>query len=156
MSLKETITGLIEQEIHGSEYFIVQVNANAAESSIKIYIDGDKGVDIGYCARLSRRISAQLDEMEIEHDRFRYEISSPGADKPLLMPRQYNKHLGRELEVELNSGESSSGVLSEISEQSLSLEVLADPKKKQIEKRKIAFGDIKQSTVQISFKSKKA
>ncbi len=155
MSLKETITQLIEEEINGSEYFIVQTQSNANESSVKVYIDGDAGVDIGYCARLSRRVSAQLDEMETEQERFRFEISSPGADNPLLLSRQYSKHLGRDLEVELNNGEKHLGKLTQLDKNTLDLEIIEDPKKKLIRTEQISFDDIRQSVVQISFKSKK-
>ena len=156
LSLTQTILQLIEEEIRDTAYFVVSHQSNANESSIKIYVDGDQGMDIGYCARLSRRVSAQLDEMDTGEARFRFEISSPGADKPLLMPRQYGKHIGRQLLVETNNGQSILGKLQAVNEEDIALEVRPDPKKPKKEEKQIAFGDIKQSTVQISFKSKKA
>lgn len=155
MGILAHIKSLVEAEIEGSEYFLVDVKSNQNETSIQIYLDGDNGVEIGYCARLSRRLSAQIDEMEEDFGAFRFEISSPGADKPLKDLRQYPKHVGRTLEVKLKDGEPWQGELLAIEGEILTFDKVVDQKKKLTEKTTINFKDIEESMVIISFNSKK-
>lgn len=143
---------MIEEEIKDTDLFMVGVKSNEAETKMQFYLDGMEGVPIGICAKISRRISAQLDEMELEDSRFQYEISSPGVDNPLVDKRQYPKHIGRELEVLHKDGNTFTGVLKEVEEKAISLEITLDKKKKITEIKKIEFVDIEHSTVQISFK----
>ncbi len=83
----------------------------------------------------------------------RYEISSPGVDQPLLDKRQYEQHIGRDLEIAFGEAEIITGELTHINESSVEIEV---PISKKInEKKTIAFDEIKTCTVQISFKQKK-
>lgn len=145
----------MKEELQETEYFLVGVKSNAAETSIQIYIDGVDGVGIGYCAKLSRRISATLDEMEFEAERYRYEISSPGADNPLVDIRQYPKHIGRELKLVLGEDQELIGKLLSVQDDQLTIEIVLDKKKKLTETKTIDFKNIMSSTVQISFKSVK-
>lgn len=152
LSLKKTILEMIEEEIKDTDLFVVGIKSNEAETKMQFYLDGIDGVPIGICAKISRRVSAQLDEMELEDMRFQYEISSPGVDNPLVDKRQYPKHIGRELEVTLKDTNTITGVLKEVNDQDIHLEVTIDKKKKITEIKKIEFEEIESSTVQISFK----
>jgi ribosome maturation factor RimP len=153
LSVKAIITELLEQELDHAHYFVVGVHTDANEQHIRVYLDGAEGVSISYCARLSRRISHLLDEMEIDTGKFRYEISSPGADKPLVDHRQYPKHIGRELEVSLKGDEQVTGTLKKVNDESIELEIVLNKKKKVTESRTLLFENIQHSTVIISFKS---
>lgn len=144
---------MIEDELVGTDYFVVSVKSNESESNIQYYIDGMHGVGIGICAKLSRKISNALDEMDLETDGFRFEISSPGADKSLSDIRQYYQHIGRELEVSLRDGSLIEGELLEVSSDFIVVNRLLDKKKKLIQKQNIELQDIDSSKVKISFKS---
>ena len=65
-------------------------------NKIRIIIDGDKGVLVEDCMFVSRGIEHNIDRDD--HD-FALEVSSSGATTPLTHPRQYQKHIGRTLEV---------------------------------------------------------
>ena len=153
MGTKQIILDLIEAELEGTDLFVVKTNSNEFESNMQFYIDGVDGVGISECAKIGRRVSAQLDEMELVTDKYRYEISSPGADKPLTDIRQYHKHKGRTLDVSLGDGTLLSGELTEVNDAAIELNVVIDKKKKINKKQTIDFKDIECSIVQISFKS---
>ena len=153
LSVRDTILQLLDQELDHDTYFVVGVHSDSGERNIQVLLDGREGVDIGYCARLSRRISRLLDEQDMGEQGFRFEISSPGADKPLVDPRQYPKHIGRELEVLLDNDEKLTGSLHSVTNDELVLKIVTDPKKKGTEMRSVSFDNIQHSTVIISFKS---
>ena len=146
---------IVERELNDSPFFLVGCTANQDESRIKVFIDGIEGVGIKFCARLSRTISAELDEMDLDTERFRFEISSPGADNPLVDLRQYHKHIGRELNIGLRDGKEIEGVLRTVQDNSLELEQLIDKKKQLKQIIKIDFDNIERSKVKISFKRTK-
>lgn len=152
LSLKNTILKLIEAEIENTEYFVVGVKSNEAETQMQFYIDGIEGAPIGICARVSRRVSAQLDEMELGDERFQYEISSPGVDNPLVDKRQYPQHIGRTLEVNMIDGSILEGELKVVEDEEIELKITLDKKKKTTETKRITFKEIDNSKVQISFK----
>jgi ribosome maturation factor RimP len=151
LSLKALISRVIEEELSDTDCFLVSVDTNQAETSLKFFIDGTDGVGIQICSRLSRKVSKVLDEEYLEETPIRYEISSPGADMPLLDRRQYKQHIGRELMV--YCGENiEEGELSEVSDEAIV--ILKSIGKNKVEKQTLEFDKIDNSKVIISFKRK--
>jgi len=70
-------------------------------NTIKIVIDGDKGVLVEDCIFISRAIEHNLDREE--HD-FSLEVASAGATTPLSHIRQYKKNISRTLAVKAEDG----------------------------------------------------
>ena len=153
MGVKELITGIIEEELKETDSFLVGVDSNQAETSIRFFIHGIDGVSIQLCSQLSRKVSRILDEEYTDDQPIRYEISSPGAEQPLVDLRQFYKHIGRELEVELTTGEIYTGELIQILDDTIKLSVLISKHKS--EEKTIVFNQINKSTVKLSFKRKK-
>jgi ribosome maturation factor RimP len=77
-------------------------------------------------------------------------VSSPGVDEPLVNDRQYKKNVGRTVEVTLLEGEPVTGVLKEVTEEALTLEVKI-PKKKEVRIEVIPVNQVKQTVVQVVF-----
>ena len=153
MGVKELITGIIEEELKETDSFLVGVDSNQAETSIRFFIDGIEGVSIQLCSQLSRKISRILDEEYTDDQPIRYEISSPGAEEPLVDLRQFHKHVGREIEVELNDNEIIQGELTHVLDDAIKLTIAVF--KHKTEEKTIVFDQINKSTVKISFKRKK-
>ncbi len=91
------------------------------------------------------------------HD-FSLEVLSSGATEPLKLPRQYNKHIGRSLEVKTNEGEKVEGELTEVNDEDIVLKWKSrEPKpvgkgKVTVTKEaKISFESIKEVKVKIKF-----
>lgn len=153
LNVKELITNIIQQELEGSDNFLVGVDTNQAETDLKFFIDGLQGVSVQICTKLSRKISRILDEKYTEDHPIRYEISSPGVDEPLVDQRQYTQHIGRNLAVTDIEETQVEGELLKVSNSSILLEIKISKNKK--EKREIAFENIKSSIVKVSFKPRK-
>ncbi|MFN4085334.1 MAG: ribosome maturation factor RimP [Spirosomataceae bacterium] len=152
MLSKEEILEVIQPVLQEDQFFVVdiQVSINKIRSKLVILLDSDEGIGIDQCGALSREIGALLDE-KIE-DAYVLEVSSPGVDTPLRLARQYKKNVGRSVKVVLNDGQVIKGKLEMATEDSC--EVLPEStKKKQVtEVQTIKYSDIKQTTVQVSFK----
>ncbi|MFA6260659.1 MAG: ribosome maturation factor RimP [Bacteroidia bacterium] len=133
--------------------FVVDVENKPGSNKISVYIDGDNGVTIESCRMLSRYLSEMLDGLDYGDKAYYLEVSSPGVDKPLQFPRQYRKHIGREMLIRLTSATELTGKLMEVNEQGIVLH-LKDKKKlyKEAKEKAIAFEEIAESTVLISFK----
>ncbi|WP_347331772.1 ribosome maturation factor RimP [Marinimicrobium locisalis] len=65
-------------------------------STLRIYIDreGEEGVTLEDCERVSRQVSSVLDVEDPISSRYTLEVSSPGMDRPLFTPEQYGRYVG--------------------------------------------------------------
>lgn len=146
--IAEWSNGFLEKSM-----FVVDIEQKPGSSKISVFIDGDTGVNIESCRLLSRYLSEMLDELDFGDKAYYLEVSSPGTDRPLTMPRQYPKHSGRELLIKMHSQTELLARLKEVSEEGIVVE-LKDKKKayKEAKEKAIPFEEIASSMVQISFK----
>lgn len=153
---KENISTLLDGVLPDNDLFIVQllVSESAVKPKVTVVVDGDQGVSIDQCARISRRLSKRIEETYGEEISYTLEVTSPGADQPLQSPRQYQRHVGRKLKVNLQDGSEKTGVLEQVSETGITLleETKDKGKKISITPVQLSFGEIAKSIIVISFK----
>lgn len=150
MSLKDTISTLVQEQLAERDLFLVSLKTNEANTDFTFFVDGISGVAIADCAKISRKVSAKLEELALEDENYRFAISSPGADAPLRDIRQYPQHVGRILIIDLEN-EKIEGELLAVTEEEITLNQIKDKKKKVFEKRNIQVKNINMAKVQISF-----
>ena len=97
---RKMLRNIIEKELanclkNREDLFLIDLDI-ALDNSIKIIIDGDRGVSVDDCMYVSRFIEQSIDRDK--HD-FSLEVSSSGALTPLSSIRQYMKNIGRTLFV---------------------------------------------------------
>jgi ribosome maturation factor RimP len=80
--------------------FLLDLNFGA-DNSIKVIVDGDSGVPLSECIRISRNVEHNLDR---ETEDFSLEVTTPNITDPLVHARQYNKNLGRTLIIRTKEG----------------------------------------------------
>jgi len=98
---KTTVKDLLENAlIERTDLFLIEMSITD-DNKVKIVIDGDRGVSVEDCMFISRAIEHNLDREEID---FALEVASAGATAPIVNIRQYNKNIGRNLEVKTASG----------------------------------------------------
>jgi ribosome maturation factor RimP len=151
MISKERVTDLIEQRIEGTDLFLVKLSISSA-NAIKVIVDGDSGVSIEQCIAISRQIEHNLDRDEED---FSLEVTSFGLGEALLLHRQYEKNLERNVKINLKDGTRVKGKLLEVEENHIVID--QDLTKKQIKEGKeahiqLAFDDIQETKVEVSFK----
>ena len=156
MDVNKYIEGLAKTYLADKpDLFLVEVIVSGSnkKNKVLVLIDGDEGVSIDECARLSRKISAELEEKDIMEGAYRLEVSSPGVEFPLKFERQYPKHIGRKVKISLNDGTEKIGKLKEVGPGFLLVdEEIKEGKKTNLQEVQIKLEDIKNMIVLVSFK----
>ena len=72
------------------------VHAEIKGGALRIFLDRpDGGVTLADCEQVSRQVSALLDVLDFGSGRYVLEVSSPGLDRQLYKPRDYERFAGR-------------------------------------------------------------
>jgi len=153
MDTKQIITLRNEALAVNEELFLIDFSISTA-GDIEVVVDGDKGVSLDECIRISRHIEHNLDR---EVDDFSLRVITPDITKPLVHARQYKKNIGRTLKVQ-TTDEKIEGKLIAIQDQNVILEWQArEPKpigkgKHTVTKKaEIAIDNIIQAKVKIVY-----
>jgi ribosome maturation factor RimP len=158
MISKQTVRQLAEERIKDRDerLFIVELTISAS-NVIRLELDKTEGnVSIEDCMSVSRNIEHNLDREDAD---FELHVSSAGLDKPLRVHAQYVKNIGRDLDIKLKSKEKTTGTLIAVDETGVTLkreekQAVEGKKKKELVviENKIAFSDINEAKIVISFK----
>ncbi len=149
--ITEKVYSLLEPLLEGTDIFIVNIKVKPI-NNIKVYLDADSGFSIEKCSLVNRKLYAQIDASQMfpEGD-FSLEVSSPGVDEPLLQMRQYKKNIGRKVAVTDTEGVEKTGILKEVTEEHITLEIKPTKLKQSLIVTQIPFSSIKKTVVQIIF-----
>ena len=147
--IEELTKGMFSNE---PEYFLVSLRIKPT-NNVKVYLDGDNGLPIEKCVYFNRQLYKLIDESNLfPPGEFSLEVSSPGVDEPLKMHRQYNKNIGRLVEVIFIDGTKKEGKLVQAAENDIIIEETTGKGKKAVTQQVvIPFNNIKTTTVQIQF-----
>lgn len=96
---EELITPLIDAE--GFELVDVEYVKEGADWYLRVYIDKDGGITANDCEKISRAFNEILDREDYIDDAYIFEVSSPGLLRPLKKDKDYQRNLGKLLEVKL-------------------------------------------------------
>lgn len=141
---------MLEPLLDGTDIFIVNIKVKPV-NNLKVFLDSDSGFSIEKSSSINRKLYHQIEAEQLFPDGdFSLEVSSPGVDEPLLQMRQYKKNVGRKVTVTNNEGAEKTGMLREVTEDHLTLEI-KDKKAKEPVITEIPFSDIKKTVVQIIF-----
>ena len=104
------IAAIIEPSLDAMGYRLVRVallSARRATLQIMAERRDEAAMTVEDCAEISRSVSALLDVADPIAGAYTLEISSPGIDRPLVRPEDYDRFAGFEAKIEL--GEPLSG-----------------------------------------------
>ena len=151
METAAQIKQLIDQKLANGPHFVLDVRVNARLNPPKVtaIVDGDNGITIDDCANISRALG---DILENILEDYTLEVTTPGADQPLKLSRQYTKHIGRNLKIELKDKAIVRGKLLAADAQGIAVEEEAKEKKAIKTIQKLTFDQIEKTVVIISFK----
>lgn len=153
MISEKKITELLKQKIEDTDIFLIEIKISN-NNKIKVLVDKKEGITIKECVEISRFIESNLDR-EIED--FDLEVSSPGLTEPLKIDKQYEKYIGKKVEVVTNDNQSKIGKLLHKDKEKITIEYEITKKEKKKKIREIVtadinFEEIKFTKVIISFK----
>lgn len=99
--LRSRIRALAGEVATDSDAYVVDVQVRGQKGSriVEVFVDADEGVGSDDLARISRGLAFLLETEDVVKGKYYLNVSSPGAERPLTLPRQYHKHVGRPFEV---------------------------------------------------------
>ena len=152
MKLAEQLKVYIEEAIADTNLFIVEIKGIAVKRAM-VLLDGDEGVKIEDCARVSRHINQKMEEDGLEEALISLEVSSPGVDFPLKFERQYPQHIGRTLAIKLLDGKEIEGKLISIDGAVIAVEEKIKEKGKKVSLNNIslALSEIAEAKIKVTF-----
>ncbi len=152
MDIEGKLEELVLRHLPDDRYFLTEISAKQAggNTKIAIFLDGDEGIAIDVCARISREVSKDLEVLDIIKHSYTLMVSSPGLDRPLKLARQYHRNLGKKLRIRLKNQEVLEGRLKEVKEECIVVDKLTAKQGKNNEE-KIPFTEIEATHILVSF-----
>lgn len=156
----ETISRLVDQYLSDNELsdmFLVEVRTH--NSKIEVFLDSDEQVTFAKCRKLSRHLEEIFDEEKWYGEKYTLEVSSAGVGRPLRMPRQFMKNLGRDIEIIKTDEAKLKGTLQAADEEKIHItwqeKVKEGKKKVKVDKEEfIDYKDIDKAKIKVSFNKK--
>lgn len=101
VGLEERVQSLVERELKEGPIFLVEFSVRGSKGShtVNVFVESDEDLNIDDLAGLSHDIGFVLDVEDVMPGRYTLNVSTPDATRPLRLPRQYRKHIGRNLRV---------------------------------------------------------
>ncbi|HUX67060.1 MAG TPA: ribosome maturation factor RimP [Terriglobales bacterium] len=102
---------LVEQVVAAAGLELVQAELRGEGGGrlLRVMIDQPAGVGLGDCERVSRALSAALDQAEAEAPAqvlagaYTLEVSSPGLNRPLVKPSDFERFAGQRAQIRVRA-----------------------------------------------------
>jgi ribosome maturation factor RimP len=111
----------------GIEVVEIVYSGGGSRQKLCVYIDKPGGITHADCELISRQVGTILDVEDVLPGSYVLEVSSPGLDRKLLKPKDYERFLGRKARVRLHQPlegkQSYTGRLCEYDDGAIGLEV---------------------------------
>jgi len=110
----------------GYELYDLALAGSGSSTTLRVRIDRSVGVTLDDCERVSKSLSALLDQADPFPTRYELEVSSPGAERPLRNLEEYRRFIGRRANVRYRVGDSeqvAEGRLTAVSDDMIELQL---------------------------------
>ena len=142
--LAEQLTGPIGSL--GLDLEAVDLSSAGKRRVLRVAIDKDGGVTMDDIADATREVSRVLDETDaMGQQAYTLEVSSPGVDRPLTLPRHWRRNTGRLVKVVLDEGDPVTGRITETDDTGAVLDVEGAD-------HRVEYAAVKKAKIQIEFK----
>ncbi|MBO4905728.1 MAG: ribosome assembly cofactor RimP [Bacteroidaceae bacterium] len=116
---KTRVQALVDEWLNGKDYFLTDLTITP-DDCITVEIDHADGVWIDDCVQLSRFIE---DHLSREEEDYELEVGSAGLGQPFKVLRQWQNHIGKQVEVTTTDNRKLRGLLTAVDADSVALEV---------------------------------
>jgi len=142
------LTRLLEPVVHALNMDLegIRVATAGRRRVVRVTVDADGGVSLDDIALASRELSTRLDRAdEMGDDPYTLEVSSPGVDRPLTLPRHWRRNVGRLVLAAGPDGDAGIlGRIARVSESGVTLEQDGSA-------REYSYADLGPGRVQVEF-----
>jgi ribosome maturation factor RimP len=134
----------------GLDVEAIELTAAGKRRLLRVAVDKDGGVTLDDIADATKEISRILDQSEVLGEQpYTLEVTSPGTDRPLTLPRHWRRNQGRLVKVTGTDGGTLTGRISSSGEDRVALDVDGT-------EREVAFADVAKAKIQIEFNRKES
>lgn len=130
--LETAATALVEPvcTAAGLELVLAEFRRESSGRILRLYIDRpDGGVTLDDCADISRQVTDLLDVSLEDIGPYNLEVSSPGIERPLVKPADYQRFTGKAARIQLhapvNGQKKYKGVISTATDETVQIETEA-------------------------------
>ncbi len=102
-ALIEKLRELIEPILEANAVDLVDLEVRGSKRNLllRIFVDVPGGISINECVRLSREFEDAIEMENLIPGAYRLEVSSPGIDRPLKTVRDFQRNIGRLVEIQV-------------------------------------------------------
>lgn len=86
---------------NNAELVAVEWAKSGRDWTLRLFIDAEGGVDHELCAAVSRAVSDALDVLDFIEPAYNLEVSSPGLERPLVKPTDFQRFAGEPVCIRL-------------------------------------------------------
>ena len=137
--VEELVMPIIEEG--NFELVDVEYVKEGANWYLRVYADKEGGITIDDCVTISRALEVQLDEKDLIPDAYILEVSSPGLGRQLKKEKDYQRRIGKEVEIKLykarNKQKELEGILKDFDSDTFTITI--DGEDTRFEKKEIAM-----------------
>ena len=96
------LTAFLEDYASPMGIEIVDVEFSEKDRALTIFIETESGVDLDTCEAFHNAIMDPIDEFDPTYDQpYTLNVSSPGLDRPFRTPRDFERNIGKDVELKL-------------------------------------------------------
>lgn len=117
---------------------------------LRVAVDKDGGVTMDDISDATREVSRLLEDSDVMGEYpYTLEVTSPGTERPLTLPRHWRRNERRLVKVTVNDGDTFIGRIVGSDEQGATLEVDGD-------EREVGYADVAKARIEIEFNRKES
>ncbi len=99
MDLEALVQPVVEAD--GLELVEVTMAKESGRRVLRVTVDREGGVDLDTIALTSQHLSRRLDLEEVSRGPYQLEVSSPGIERPLRTPRDFQRKVGEQVKIKI-------------------------------------------------------
>jgi ribosome maturation factor RimP len=144
----DRLTGLLAPPIEalGLDLEAVDLSRAGKRSVLRVAVDKDGGVDLDDIAAATGEVSRALDDSDVMGARpYTLEVSSPGVDRPLTLPRHWRRNTDRLVKVTLTEADEVTGRIVATDDEGADIDVDGTV-------HRVSFRSVAKARIQIEFK----
>lgn len=148
---RDRLVALVRPAVAAAGYDLeeLRVASKGSRTVLTVVVDGDDGINLDAIATVSRDVAAVLDADDALAGPAPYvlEVTSPGIDRPLTLPRHWRRAAGRLVRATVTvagTAETVTGRVAAADEDAVDFDLDGEP-------RRIRYADLSKGRVQVEF-----
>lgn len=136
--------------VRGLDVEAIELTPAGRRRILRVAVDKDGGVSSDDLADATKEVSRILDESDVMGEQpYTLEVTSPGTDRPLTLPRHWRRNASRLVKVTSKDGTTFTGRIQASDEESVTLDVDGT-------ERVLSYDDVSKARVEIEFNRKES